>query len=370
MKSAISQAFATKPYGMGQVRIASLALSFALSASNACAVQKTQDDAAEPTADANGTISRKIEHRLADWSHGISPFGSLNHVVSSAVPPSGSTGANVAPISYHGGAIMPSVSKIAVIWYGNWNQNNGTDTAGGQQIIRDLLAGLATAPTANGTNYSGITTGPLGPYSQTGGSSVSAISSPILLEFTQTVSSTYGGTRLSDSSVLNLVKTYAGKTPDANAIYLVLTSSDISESSGFLTKYCGWHSYNSKSFAGTPIKYAFIGNPNKSLASCSYQTTASPNNNPAVDAMVSVIAHELMETVSDPQLNAWYNAQGQESSDMCAWTFGSVQSMSSNGSYYNVTLPSSSIGTRSFLLQRALSASDSKCYINASGPQQ
>jgi hypothetical protein len=190
------------------------------------------------------------------------------------------------------------------------------------------------------------------------------------VQVTQPASSTYGGTTLTDASVLNLVKANVGAVADANAIYLVLSSSNINESSGFLTKYCGWHTYSTKIAPGKAIKFAFIGNPNKSLANCSYQTTSSPNGNPGVDAMVSVIAHELMETVSDPQLNAWYNASGDENADICGWTFGSQQTAVGNGSYYNVTLPTRNGSHRHFLLQRALASSNSKCYINATGGVQ
>lgn len=38
--------------------------------------------------------------------------------------------------------------------------------------------------------------------------------------------------------------------------------------------------------------------------------------------MLSVLAHELTETVTDPNLDAWMSAQGYENADMCAWTFG------------------------------------------------
>lgn len=165
----------------------------------------------------------------------------------------------------------------------------------------------------------------------------------------------------------------AGGTPDANAIYLVLSSSDIGESSGFLTKYCGWHSYStvSTSSGSKALKYGFIGNPSRSLGSCTYQTTSSPNGNPGVDAMVSVIAHELDETVTDPQLNAWYNAQGSENGDMCAWTFGSNQTLLPSGAYYNVSLPLPAsfavAGSHSglYLIQRALAVNNSACYVNA-----
>ena len=267
---------------------------------------------------------------------------------------------------------MTTLSKIVVIWYGNWRQTNKTDTLAGQQLVLDALYGMAAAPTANTTNYAGITTGygsNLGVYTQTGSTSVSRMSSTVITEVTVPTSLTYGGTKLTDKGVLGLVTLAAGSTPDVNAIYLVLSSSDIAETSGFLSKYCGWHSYNTTAFKGKPIKYAFVGNPAKSLSSCAYQTTSSPNNNPGVDAMISVIAHELAETVTDPQLNAWYNSAGNENADMCGWTYGSTLTLLPNGAYYNVTLPTKT-GTRNFLLQRALAVSNSKCYINATGNVQ
>ena len=62
--------------------------------------------------------------------------------------------------------------------------------------------------------------------------------------------------------------------------------------------------------------------------------------------MASIISHELEEAVTDPDLNAWYDRQGQENADKCAWTFGST-STAANGSKYNMTL-----GSRKFLIQQ------------------
>ncbi len=316
----------------------------------------------EPTVDIFGNISEKVEHRS----------GPHAQATRSIAPPAGAITANTSPITYHNGPVMTTLSKIVVIWYGNWAQSNGTDNAAGQQIILDALYGLSVAPTTGMTNYTGITTGAssgLGLYTQTGGQSVTKVSSPTIVQYSQPISSTYGSYTLTDAKVQALVANFAKAAPDANAIYLVLSSSDVGESSGFLTKYCGWHTYGTVS--ATTVKYGFIGNPNKSLSACNVNTAGvSPNGNPAVDAMISVIAHELEETVSDPQINAWYNASQAENGDMCAWTFGSQQTKLANGAYYNVTLPTASGGTRNYLLQRALAPSNSKCYVNATGAVQ
>lgn len=41
-----------------------------------------------------------------------------------------STGVVTPPIAYNGGALL-TVPAVYLIWYGNWNQNNGSDTATG-----------------------------------------------------------------------------------------------------------------------------------------------------------------------------------------------------------------------------------------------
>lgn len=372
------------------VRYALLGLlaSGSLSAAAAAPTENVRDGK-EPLPDARDVIPQKIIHRTAPPElSAVSPFGKTPISPKAIQSPAGSTGSNTSPIQYHGGPVMPSISKVVLIWYGNWNQSNKTDTPQGQQIIRNAVYGLgydAGMQNSYGvyTDYSGITTGVngiggFGQYTQTSAGGVTQVSASTILECTQRTSSTYGGKTLTDSSVRSLVNAAAqsscsGGTPDANAIYLVLSSSDIGESSGFLTKYCGWHTYTTMSTTSGSrvIKYGFIGNPSKSIGSCTYQTSSSPNNNPGVDAMVSVIAHELDETVTDPQLNAWYNAQGSENGDMCAWTFGSSQTLLPNGSYYNVTLPVPSTlvvpGSYSgqYLIQRALAVNNSACYVNA-----
>jgi len=62
--------------------------------------------------------------------------------------------------------------------------------------------------------------------------------------------------------------------------------------------------------------------------------------------MASIIAHELEEAVTDPDLNAWYDRRGAENADKCAWTFGTTTTLSS-GAKKNVTL-----GSRNYLIQQ------------------
>lgn len=236
-------------------------------------------------------------------------------------------------ISYHGGPVMTSTKNVYYIWYGNWSGNSATtiltdfaNSVGGSGYfnINTTYYNGSNTPVSNSVSYSGSTTDS---YSQ--------------------------GTALSDAGVQNVVSSAisSGRLPkDTNGVYFVLTSSDVNESSGFCTQYCGWHTHGA--ISGSDIKYSFVGNPDRCPSACSAQSTG-PNGNAGADGMASIIAHELEEAATDPDLNAWYDNRGYENADKCAWTFGTT-STASNGSKYNVTL-----GSRQYLIQQN--------WVNASG---
>lgn len=251
----------------------------------------------------------------------------------------GTIGVVTPPIVYSGGALLPS-PNIYFIWYGNWNQSNGSDTSAGQQIVRDF------ANSIGGSGYFQINTTYTVPGYTISGN----------VNFVKETSDAYSfGTRLRDSNILSIVNNAisSGKLPyDTQGVYFVLTSSDVNETSGFCTKYCGWHT------AATPsaghVRYSFVGNANRCLSSCAAQTVG-PNGNAGVDGMISVIAHELEETTTDADpRSGWADSGGSENADKCAWTFGQTQSTAPNGATYNVALGSPLAATRNYLIQRNL----------------
>jgi hypothetical protein len=254
----------------------------------------------------------------------------------------------LSPITWHGGSVM-GTPKVYLIWYGNWTQSSGSDTLAGQAIVRDFVYGINNSAYFQiNKTYSEPISGPSG-FVNVGG------------EITVTPGTSKKP--LSDNDIKTLVVNAitSGKLPlDGKGVYFVLTSSDVAKS-GFCTQYCGWHTY--ATVQGIPIQYSFVGNANRCLNACAAQTI-SPNGNAGVDGMVSVIAHELEEATTDPQLNAWYDSSGAENADKCAWTFGGSQTPMSTGAYYNMTLPTALGGTKNYLIQRNLSASDNACYVS------
>ena len=242
-------------------------------------------------------------------------------------------GASSNGIDYHGGPLILGPVNVYYIWYGDWSGNSAPT------ILQDLAHGISASPyfNINTTYYNGSNV---------------HVSNTVSYQASTSVGYPYG-TSLTDANIQSVVSnaiTSGALTRDTNGVYFVLTSADVTASSGFCTQYCGWHTHGS--IAGSDIKYAFVGNPDRCPSSC-MQQTSGPNGNAGADGMASIIAHELEEAVTDPDLNAWYDRRGYENADKCAWTFG-TELTASNGSMYNMTL-----GSRQFLIQRN--------WVNASG---
>jgi len=240
---------------------------------------------------------------------------------------------NTNGISYHGGPLILGTTNVYYIWYGNWSGNTANN------ILTDLASSIG------GSSYFNINT------SYYDGNNMSVSNS---VHYAGSTPDSYShGTALSDSAVQGVVSDAitSGRLPkDTNAVYFVLTSSDVNETSGFCTQYCGWHTHGT--ISGSDIKYSFVGNPDRCPSACEAQTTG-PNGNAGADGMASIISHELEEAVTDPDLNAWYDRRGEENADKCAWTFGTTYTVA-NGALANMKLAS-----RDYLIQRN--------WVNASG---
>jgi hypothetical protein len=228
-------------------------------------------------------------------------------------------------IGYNGGPIMSGTVNLYYIWYGNWNGNSATT------ILNDWGNNIGST-----TNYFVNVS-----YDDSAGKHVDSA----VRVAGQTTDSYSQGSTFTGSHIFSIVTRAlnAKHLPvDNNGVYMVLTSADVNVSDGFCTQFCGWHTYGS--YNGTNIKFAFIGNPERCNGSCGGLGT-TPNGNAGADDMASIMFHELSETVSDPQLNAWGDSNG-ENGDKCAWNFGPTF-RSGNGSPANAH-----VGNREFLLQQ------------------
>ncbi len=256
--------------------------------------------------------------------------------------PAGSSSAGPLLLTYHGGPVILGQTHIYYIWYGNWSVDPNA-----APILNTLANNLVGSP------YYNILT----QYSQTNPSG--NISNSVVLS--GSTNSTYVAANplaLTDNDISGIVQAAIGNHSlplDANGVYFVLTAPGVTETSGFLSDYCGWH--GAFILSDTWIKYAFVGDAGNQHG-CSAQTTSSPNNDPPVDAMASIVAHELSEAVTDPLFNAWYDVDQQEVADKCAFNFGTTFT-APNGSMANVTL-----GGFDYLLQQYFSNASHSCVMS------
>jgi len=175
---------------------------------------------------------------------------------------------NAIGIGYGGGPVMLGTPDVYYIWYGNWSGNSATT------ILPDFMSNLGGSP------YFNINT----TYYDSQGRHISG-----LVHYAGSTNDSYSqGAGLTDAKVEAIVSRAlsTGALPTStNAVYFVLTSSDVTLS-GFCGGYCGWHTNGT--IGGLDIKYSFVGNAARCINSCAAQST-SPNNNPGVDGMLSVV---------------------------------------------------------------------------------
>lgn len=238
-----------------------------------------------------------------------------------------------------GTQVMAGTVNVYIIWYGIWT-NIDFPRSAQQVIVTNFVQALGGSPYFDVNSQF---------YGANGG-----VTGQLVLAGSATDGGSHG-TRLGPGAVGDIVSyTLAqGWLPtDPNGVYLVMAAQGVTESNGngsFCASYCGYHSV--ETVGGVGVKYAFIGDPLTCPAStpcldwCPGNPT--PNGYPDADQMVSVIAHELSESVTDPLLGGWRDSGGWENADKCAWIYGNTYT-TANGAQANLSL-----GGHDYLVQQA-----------------
>jgi len=237
--------------------------------------------------------------------------GSAVEVPDDAAKPTGQAVVTGNGINYNGGPVLQgNPVPIYLIFYGSWN-STGSNTQATVSLVQHYLNSLGNTPYEHINTTYGDTTGNVSGNVNVGGTIFDTGSQ---------------GTRLTNSRLSAIVtRSFSNGLPtDPNGVYLVLTSSNVSER-GFCSSFCGFHTR--QTLNGTDIKWGFIGNPDRCPSGCEIQTTGP--NSPATgvggaDGMINVITHEQEEAISDPDLNAWFDSSGQENADKCNFNFGAT----------------------------------------------
>lgn len=209
------------------------------------------------------------------------------------------------PLTYHQGSVITSPS-LYYVYYGNWSALDPFALT----LLPEFAANLGGTPQWNTVST----------YYQTiNGVNTSISNSLVYKGYSIDMSYAYGKT-ITDTDVYYIIKNQftAGYLPllESNGIYLLLTSPDVTDSSGLCFSYCGWHT--SSTINSVRFRYGLIGSGSRCPGQCG--AVSSPNTNATTsatnaDGMVSIIFHEAAEATTDPDFTAWYDVNSNECAD-------------------------------------------------------
>ena len=257
-------------------------------------------------------------------------------------PNGGGTG-----ISYHGGSVLQSGTKVAAIYWASSpiytnGPTPGTAGAGSADgsLIGHFLRNLGGSPyfKINSTYTDG---------------SGRAISSAV--SYTQYWANNAGvpavTASVSDADMVAMLQSgfNSGKlTYDAGTLYAIFTAGKTNLGGGFGTQYCAYHYHATVTINGQPktVLYAAMPYNNAYPSGCSMGSPANGSYDPGADAEVNTLGHEIEETTTDMLGNAWFDNRGYENADKCAWTFGATYTTSAGGT------ANMNLGGKNFLVQQ------------------
>src|SRR5438874_6918944 len=212
-------------------------------------------------------------------------------------------------LTNHGGPIMTASVVKAIYWGTQWGNSS---FVGDKQSGLDSFYGGWT-----GSKYAGTTT----EYSSSNGKVSGNVTYNGFVVDTS-------GSLSSPPSTAQIVAEVAKKisNPVANGYYPVYV--DLKRGNA---GYCAWH--DTGTVGTVQVQVAFFFNLDGDSGCNPGDTT--PGRSEGLAALANVSGHELSEAETDPHLNAWYDRQGYENADKCAWHLNKLSTFS-NGSKWKI----------------------------------
>ena len=246
---------------------------------------------------------------------------------------------------YHNGPVLPGIRNIYTIYYGCWDQNCGfPGDAATPQLLADFITTIGGSP-----------------YMRINSTYTDASGQPAASSFIyggQIDESSYShGVDLTPSDVVGVISDLVNSfrlPQDPNGIYVIIASADVaSTATGFCTPSAPpFHAEGLVN--GSPVKYIFLGNPNRCPSVAGPQFSRSgptPNGSYAADVLASNMAHALNGILTNPLGNGWYDRYGLENADKCQDALGHAAFgqtyLTANGARANVRF-----GARDYLIQQ------------------
>lgn len=218
-----------------------------------------------------------------------------------------------ANMTYHKGGVLLANKTEAIFWGSSWGTYTG-----------DILNGIDSFFAGFGySNYAGITT----QYYQIAGGSQQYIGAGSSYYGHYIDGTTAPSGALSTSQAIAEACRATGNNPDPNALYFVYTDTTAGN-----VNYCAYHTWGS--CGSKPIQVAYMPNIT-GVAGCDPGNLYGVSGSQGLRALANVTAHEFEEGITDPRGSAWYDRQGSEIGDKCAWLFSGPVTLS-NGTVWQL----------------------------------
>jgi hypothetical protein len=206
----------------------------------------------------------------------------------------------------HGGAVLSTSKTVAIYW---------GDASGFSSDLQDGMTSLLTG--LSGSSYLGIAQ----QYMR---------GAAIATTYMGSVADTSAPPKSApNAAALGAEVCKLFPTPDPNAVYVVFTSNAPN------INYCAWH--NKTTCNGVTFQVAYV--PNQALLpNCSPLTVSNLGCNGYSNGTVTAadsVAHEVMEAITDPHIDAWMDANRAEVADKCEYSYAACVTLG-NGSSWQI----------------------------------
>lgn len=215
----------------------------------------------------------------------------------------------------HGGLEIGTARFQAIYW--NSDVAHSTDTPSGVEL-QGYIDGFITQFGSQTANWTDNVAADYSIVQQYGSHATIAPGLGNGLPWVDGVNGSVASQTLTDAQVQTYLATVFGRagapSVDDHTVYGIYfpAGTTIKLGGSSCSNFCGYHSHFT--YNGKQIKYAVF--PYLNCTACKLTGTT------VADMLTVVTSHEIREAVTDPgdsNLNAWYDRQGYEADDKCAW---------------------------------------------------
>ena len=248
-------------------------------------------------------------------------------------------------IYYHGGPVLQAATNVVAVYWASAPIYNGGPAAGttGSGAQDGSLVGYFLSH-LGGSSYFNINT----TYTDGSGNHIANVVNYNGFWANNTNAPT-GTANISDGAMIAMLQSgfnSGALSYDPSTLYAIFTSGKVNLGGGFGTQYCAYHTHGTVSIGGVAKTVLYAAMPyDQAYPGACTNGTGAPNGDAGADSEVNTLAHEIEETTTDEMANAWWDRQGYENADKCAWTWGTTSTV--GGGVWNIT-----IGTKHFLVQQ------------------